>query len=82
MKTDVLIIGGGTIGAAVAHFLKKMDPSVDLIVLEIDPSYAVASPSRTAEGVRRLFSLPENISLSNFSIPFFEHFPRPWRWTA
>src|SRR5262249_5540724 len=29
---------------------------------------------RASGGVRRLFSLPENIELSNFSIPFFETF--------
>jgi len=37
--------------------------------------YQFASTPRASGGVRRLFSLPENIELSNFSIPFFEEFP-------
>ena len=73
-KTDVLIIGGGAIGAAVAYFLKHLDPGVDVTVVERDPTYGLASTPRASGGVRRLFSLPENIELSNFSIPFFDGF--------
>ncbi len=75
MKTDVAIIGGGAIGAAVAYYLKTMDPGVAVTVIERDPTYAIASTPRASGGVRRLFSLPENIALSNYSIPFFEDFP-------
>ena len=74
MKTDVAIIGGGAIGAAVAYYLKSMDPNVSVTVIERDPTYAIASTPRASGGVRRLFSLPENIALSNYSIPFFETF--------
>jgi len=74
MKTDVCIIGGGAIGAALAYFLRKTDSSVDVTVVERDPAYQLASTPRASGGVRRLFSLPENIMLSNFSIPFFEDF--------
>ena len=74
MKTDVAIIGGGAIGAAVAYYLKLNDPSVDVTVIERDPTYTQASTPRASGGVRRLFSLPENIELSNYSIPFFEDF--------
>ena len=74
MKTNVAIIGGGAIGAAVAYYLKSMDPNVSVTVIERDPTYAIASTPRASGGVRRLFSLPENIALSNYSIPFFETF--------
>lgn len=74
MKTDVAIIGGGAIGASVAYYLKSMDPSLSVTVIERDPTYSLASTPRASGGVRRLFSLPENIELSNFSIPFFERF--------
>lgn len=74
MKTDVAIIGGGAIGAAVAYYLKTMSPGLSVTVLERDPTYAIASTPRASGGVRRLFSLPENIELSNYSIPFFEGF--------
>jgi len=74
-STDVLVVGGGAIGAAVAYFLRLKDPGVDVTVVERDPSYELASTPRASGGVRRLFSLPENIALSQFSIDFFERFP-------
>ena len=74
-STDVLVVGGEAIGAAVAYFLRLRDPSVDVTVVERDPTYELASTPRASGGVRRLFSLPENIALSRFSIDFFEHFP-------
>jgi len=74
MKTDVAIIGGGAMGAALAYFLRKTDASVAVTVIERDPRYELASTPRASGGVRRLFSLPENIALSNFSIPFFDDF--------
>jgi len=75
MNTDIVIIGGGAIGAALAYFLRKTDPSVAVTVIERDPTYQLASTPRASGGVRRLFSLPENIALSNYSIAFFEDFP-------
>lgn len=76
MKYDVAIIGGGAIGSAAAYFLKLMAPASDVIVIERDPTYAIASTPRASGGIRRLFALSENIQLSNFSIPFFESFPK------
>lgn len=75
MKADIVIIGGGALGAATAYFLKLADASLDVVVVERDPSYEFASSPRASGGVRRLFALPENIELSNYSIPFFEDFP-------
>lgn len=74
-KTDVVIIGGGAIGAAVAYYLRMADPKVGVTVVERDPTYGFASTPRASGGVRRLFSLPENIELSKYSISFFEAFP-------
>ena len=74
MRTDIAVIGGGAIGAAVAYYLRLLDPSSDVIVVERDPTYALASTPRASGGVRRLFSVPENIELSNYSIPFLRDF--------
>lgn len=74
MNTDVCIIGGGAIGAATAYYLKAMDPTVSVTVIERDPTYSLASTPRAAGGIRRIFSTPENIALSNYSIPFFDNF--------
>ncbi len=61
-------------GASTAYFAKLLDPSLDVTVIERDPTYELASTPRASGGIRRLFSLPENIELSNFSIPFFDRF--------
>ena len=74
MKTDIAVIGGGAIGCAVAYFVKSLDPATDVCVVERDPTYELASTPRASGGIRRLFSLPENIGLSNFSIRFFDSF--------
>ena len=74
MKTDIAILGGGVIGASVAYFLKLLDPSIEVLVVERDPTYEWASTPRASGGIRRLFSLHENIELSNFSILFYDNF--------
>jgi glycine/D-amino acid oxidase-like deaminating enzyme len=74
MRTDVVVIGGGAIGAAVAYFIRLLDPGTNVLVIERDPSYGLASTPRASGGVRRLFSLAENIELSKYSIGFFEDF--------
>ncbi|MBR0673076.1 NAD(P)/FAD-dependent oxidoreductase [Neoroseomonas soli] len=73
-SADVVIIGGGAIGCAVACFLRMRNNAPRVTVIERDPTYALASTPRASGGVRRLFSGPENIQLSNFSIPFYERF--------
>ena len=73
MRVDVAIIGGGAIGAA-AYFLRSHPRACRVTVIERDTSYQLASTPRASGGVRRLFSLPENIALSNYSIPFIERF--------
>ena len=74
MQSDVVIVGGGAIGAAAALFLRAHPRACSVTVIERDPTYQWASTPRASGGVRRLFALPENIELSNYSIPFFERF--------
>jgi glycine/D-amino acid oxidase-like deaminating enzyme len=71
---DVVVVGGGAIGASVAYFLRSHPKACSVAVIERDKTYQQASTPRASGGVRRLFGLPENIALSNFSIPFFERF--------
>ena len=75
MRTDIVVIGGGAIGAAVAYYVKSADPGIGVTVIERDPTYELASTPRASGGIRRLFALPENIELSQYSIDFFETFP-------
>jgi glycine/D-amino acid oxidase-like deaminating enzyme len=73
-RTDVAIIGGGAVGLFVAYYLLTRRSRCRVAVVERDPAYALASTPRASGGVRRLFSLDENIELSNHSIPVYERF--------
>jgi glycine/D-amino acid oxidase-like deaminating enzyme len=72
---DVVVIGGGIIGLAAAYYLSVEGSGCRVAVIERDPSYSLASTPRASGGVRRLFALPENIALSNASIPVYADFP-------
>jgi glycine/D-amino acid oxidase-like deaminating enzyme len=67
---DVVIAGGGIIGASVAYHLAAAKPSLKICVVERDPSYAVASAVLSAGGIRQQFSLSANIQLSLYGIDF------------
>ena len=72
---DVAVIGGGIVGSSTAYFLKTLAPTLAVCVIEPDPGYEYASTVRASGGARRLFSCPENIEMSNFSIDFIRRFP-------
>jgi glycine/D-amino acid oxidase-like deaminating enzyme len=74
MRADVVIIGGALMGSSTAYFLKTMAPSLSVAVIEPDPTYEFASSVRASGGARRLFSCPENIAMSHFSIAFIRDF--------
>ena len=66
--SDVVIVGGGAMGGAVAAFLLA-DPGFDgrVTIVERDPTYRQASSALSAASIRQQFSTPENIRMSRFS---------------
>ena len=69
---DVLIIGGGVIGSAIAYFLcSSSDFDGKVVVLEQDPSYQFASTPRSLGGIRLQYSVPENIAIAKFGVEFY-----------
>src|SRR5579871_837250 len=72
-SADVVIIGGGCMGASVAYHLTRLGIT-DLILLEREPMLGTGSTGRNAGGVRHQFSNVENIQLSIESIRLIEHF--------
>lgn len=69
MNPDVVVVGGGVMGAATACFLAR-DHGIAVTVLERDPSYARASSALSASSIRQQFSQPVNIALSRASLAF------------
>lgn len=74
--TDVLIAGGAVMGASVAFWLKRLDPTLDVTVVEPDPSYATSSTALSAAGIRSQFTNPANVAISRFGIDFIRDFAR------
>ncbi len=73
MRTDVVVIGGGIMGSALAYWLTALDPSAVVTVIERDPSYARASSALSAASIRQQFSTPVNIRVSSESIAFLRN---------
>jgi sarcosine oxidase subunit beta len=70
---EVVIIGGGCMGASVAYHLTRRGVT-DVVVLEREKMLATGSTGRNAGGVRHQFSNEANIRLSLESIRTIEHF--------
>lgn len=70
-SADIVIVGGGVIGSAIAYFTVA-DPAFKgrLVVVEKDPTYADGATARSAGGIRQQFSTPENIRMSLYGADF------------
>mgnify|MGYP006265815561 FL=1 len=73
MTADVVIIGGGCIGASVAWHLAERGIT-NVVLLERESQLGTASTGRNAGGVRHQFSTEANIRLSMESIALLERF--------
>ena len=70
---DIVVVGGGIIGASTAYFLSKEGRKVK--VIEKDPTYKKASFPLSLGGFRRQFFQKENIMLGKFSREFLLNVP-------
>ena len=68
---DVVIVGGGAMGCAVAAFVLG-DPAFGgrVVIVERDPTYRQASSALLASSIRQQFSTPENIRMSRIGFEF------------
>jgi len=70
---EVVIIGGGCMGASTAYYLARNGVR-DVVLLEREPMLGMGSTGRNAGGVRHQFSSEANVKLSIESIRLFERF--------
>jgi len=72
-SADIVIIGGGCMGASTAYHLTRRGLS-NVILIEREAQLATGSTGRNAGGVRHQFSDPANIALSKESIATMARF--------
>ena len=72
-SADVVIIGGGIVGASIAYQL-TVAGCRNVVILERESSQGKGSTGKSMGGVRAQFSTPVNIQMSLYSIPFFRDF--------
>jgi glycine/D-amino acid oxidase-like deaminating enzyme len=67
---DIVIVGGGIVGSAVAYFLSTDATCAGrrIVVIERDTTYGQGSTGRSAGGLRQQFSTPENIAMSQVTL--------------
>ena len=71
---DVIIVGGGIMGASTAYSLTKMDRKLKVAVVERDPTYERASTTLSMANIRIQFSLKENVQVSQYAFEVLDRF--------
>src|SRR5919204_1063469 len=71
--TDVVIVGGGIVGASIAYHLTAAGCK-NVLIVERESHQGKGSTGKSMGGVRAQFSTPVNIKMSLYSIPFYAEF--------
>jgi sarcosine oxidase, subunit beta len=72
-QAEVVVIGGGVMGASVAYHL-ALRGQKDVVLLEKQPFFGLGATGRCAGGIRYQFSTEINVRLSQISLPMLERF--------
>jgi FAD-dependent oxidoreductase domain-containing protein 1 len=75
LNADIIIVGGGVMGSSTAFSLRKVGYTGRIIVFEKDPIYEFSSTSRSAGGIRQLYTTAINIQISRYSLQVYKNFP-------
>ena len=72
-KAEIIIIGGGVVGASIAYHL-TMRGAKDVLILERETEQGKGSTGKATGGIRAQFETDINIKMSLYSIDFFKQF--------
>lgn len=70
---DVVVVGGGVMGASVAFWLTRLEPGLRVVVVERDPTHARAATALSVASIRQQFTSAVNVRLSRFGIGFIRN---------
>ena len=70
----IVIIGGGVVGSSIAYYLAQAGNAGDVVVIEPDPTYEFAATPRATGGIRQLYTVPENIRMSQYGHEIYGQF--------
>lgn len=65
---DVILVGGGVMGCAIAYYLLLADPTLRVAIVEMDPEYTRNSTVLSDGNTRLQFNLRENILMSQYAL--------------
>ena len=71
---EVVVMGGGIIGASVAYHLRQDGVTGRILLIEPDSTYARAATPMSMGGIRQQFSVPCNIAMARYGLAFYEQF--------
>jgi sarcosine oxidase subunit beta len=72
MKSEIVIIGAGVVGASVAYHLTEKDAK-DVLILERETMQGFGSTGKATGGVRAQFETEINIKMSLYSLDFLRN---------
>lgn len=70
-KPDLVVVGAGIVGLSSAYYIKKLNPDLDITVIDRAPTIAQGNTAKSAAGFRDLFTSDINFKLSNSTVQFF-----------
>jgi len=65
---DLIIVGAGVMGTAIATHLLKTDPHLNILIIERDSTYTHSSTVRSDGNIRVQFNIKENIQMSLYGL--------------
>ena len=74
IRYDVVMVGGGVMGCAIAYYLLKADNRLNIALVERDLTYARASATLSDGNLRVQFNVKENIQMSQYGLEALARF--------